>query len=130
MPTFSGPLTLPKRVSEIVFAAADLAVDDHDRFRAVIARVDGFRDQRGVARQALVAAFRRESGRLVAQQHDDFALYVDAGVIVVAEFVGARRRIPRRPQARARLAGGGKAEGTKSSLSFSSSFLAPICSIT
>ena len=42
MPTFSGPLTLPKRVSISSSPFAELAIEDDDGFRAVIAGVNGF----------------------------------------------------------------------------------------
>ena len=41
-----------------------------------------------MAREPLIAAFRGETAGLVSKQDDDLALHVEAGVIVVAEFVG------------------------------------------
>ncbi len=54
----------------------------------MITRVDRFRDQGGVLGEPLMAALGGEAGGLVTQQDDDLALHVEAGVVVVAKFVG------------------------------------------
>ena len=73
---------------QILLAVAEFAVHDDNGAGAVITRVDGFGNEGGMAREPLISAFRGEAAGLVAQQDDDLALHVEAGVIVVAEFVG------------------------------------------
>ena len=75
----------------------------------MVARIDRFGHQGGVPRQALIPAFRGKTGRLVAQQHHDFVFYVDAGVVVVPEFIGAGS-VAGENQASARFTRGRKAE--------------------
>ncbi len=73
---------------QVLFASAEFAIDYNHGLGAVVARVDRFGDQRGVLRQALMAALGGETGGFVAQQHDDLALHVEAGVVVVTKFGG------------------------------------------
>lgn len=54
----------------------------------MIAGVDGFGDELRVAGEALVAALGGKSGRFIAQNDDDLIFHIDAGVVVVAKFVG------------------------------------------
>src|ERR1700691_4455682 len=51
----------------VVFAVAELAVEDDDGLCAVIAGVDRFGDELRVLRQAVIAALRREASGLVSE---------------------------------------------------------------
>ncbi len=73
---------------EIFLAVAQLSVDQHQCLGAVVACVDGFGDQLRVAREPGIAGFIGKTGRLVSQSDHDFVLYIDAGIVVVTEFVG------------------------------------------
>ena len=95
---------------QIFFAVAQFAVDDDDRFRAVIAGVDGLGDQLRMLRQSVIAALFCEARRLVAQHNDDLVFDVEAGVVVVVEFVGGGA-VSGEDERRRDLAGGRKAEG-------------------
>ena len=88
MPAFSGPLTLPKRVSKSSSPSPSLPFTTTTALapwlRALIALVM----RAAWLGEPLIAALRGEAAGLVAKQDDDLALHVEAGVIVVAEFVG------------------------------------------
>ena len=94
---------------QVLLAVAELPVDHNDASGAMIPRIDRLGDQRGVLRQPLMAAFGCETGGFIAQHDDDFALHVDAGVIVVAEFAG-RCAVTSKDNRSVGFAGGGEAE--------------------
>ncbi len=54
----------------------------------MVAGVDGLGDQLRVARHSLPAGFFGEGWRLVTKDDHNFVFDVDAGVVVVMEFVG------------------------------------------
>ena len=73
---------------QVLFAVAQLSVDEDHRLGAVIARVDGLGNQLRMLRQALVAALLAEDLGLVAEHQHDLVLHVHAGIIVVLKLVG------------------------------------------
>jgi len=55
-----GSADAPKAGQEIFFAVSQLAVDQHNRLRTMVARVDGLRDQLRMTGKTGVAALVRE----------------------------------------------------------------------
>ncbi len=94
---------------QVLFAVAQLPIQQDHRFRAVIARIDRLGDQVGMLGHALVAAFLRETRGFITQQNHDLVLHVEVGVIVVLEFVGGDS-VTRKHQRSIRRAYGGEVQ--------------------
>ena len=94
---------------QIFFAVAQLAVENDHRLRSVIAGVDGLGDELRVLRESVIAALLREARRFVAQNNDDLVFDVEAGVVVIVEFVG-RGAVSREHDRRRDLSGRRKTE--------------------
>ncbi len=78
----------------------------------MIARVDRLGDQGGVLCKPLVTALGSETRGFVAQQDDDLALHVEAGIVVIAKF-GGSGAVAGEDDRGGGLARGGEAEGDK-----------------
>ena len=75
----------------------------------MIASIDGLGDELRMLRQPVVAALVGESRGFVAQHDDNLVFHVEAGIVVIVEFVGGRA-ISRENHRGRDLAGGREAE--------------------
>src|ERR1700733_717927 len=73
---------------QILLAVAEFAVNDDHGAGAMVTRVDRLGNEGRMAGEPLISTFRGEAARLVSKPDDDLPPHVEAGVIVVAEFVG------------------------------------------
>ena len=106
-----------KSGEQILFAIAQLSVDQDDRPGAVISRVDRLGDQLGMFGESGVPALRRKSRRFVAKQEDDLVLYVEVRVVVVIEF-GRGRAVSGKYNGAAGFGRGREAEGNEILIQF------------
>src|SRR5580692_1356218 len=99
-----------KTSEKIFFAVREFAIDEDDGFCAVIAGIDSFGDELGVAGRPLMIGLGDEAERLVAEDEDNFVFNVEAGVVVVIKFFGGDA-IAGEDDWGVDGTGGGKAEG-------------------
>ena len=73
---------------QVFFALAEFSVDHDHGDSAVLASENGLADQVAVGRRLALGCTGSGEGRLLAHQHNDLALHVQAFVVVVLPFVG------------------------------------------